>query len=161
MEANLNEKRYIFFNYKELICCFLIAAYSSNFMNIGHYIPILFLPFILYYVFKNRFSSVFYITSFVLMSFSIIYTTLLFFYNFSTLSALLARLIFPISLYILGDMLVKNDYQYKKTLRYLFLIIVSSTMYGFLSLIKTITVYGNMKSAIASEGRVVMNLWGG
>ncbi|MBO0996446.1 hypothetical protein IOC57_01530 [Bacillus sp. SD075] len=160
MEVPLEERGKNFFSYKDIIYCFSIAIYCSNFLDIGSYIPIIFLPYITYYIFKNRFNRVFYATSFVLLFFSIIYASMLYFYKFATLPAIIGRVYYPICFYILGDMLVKNDYHYKKTFRYFYLIIVSSTMYGFLSLIKTIWLYGDMTSAIESEGRMVINLWG-
>jgi hypothetical protein len=150
------------FKSREILWSLVIVLYCINFLNVGIYIPFLLLPHLLIYVFKNRFSKVFFGTLSLLTLFSIVFTVSNYHYGFIENKVVLAiRLFYPVCLFILGYKLINKDFDYQKTYRYLFLIIISFTMFGFLSLMNTIFTFGNIQ--VASEvlkGRMVISIWG-
>lgn len=148
------------FSLKYYIWLIILVAYSSNILGYGKFIPILLIPYCLMYLFNERFSKTFMITLFILLSFTVSYSIMLLHYGYFTIPTVLGRLIFPIILFIIGNKLSKNDIHDKKTTGYLISITVASALYGFLSLIKSMIMYGNIDVMIKElEGRFVINLW--
>jgi len=93
------------------------------------------------------------------MVFSIIYALVQYYYKFSTNGTILLYLIYPFTLYVMGYIVTNG--KYKKMYQYLILVIVSFTLFGYLSLLNTVLTYGDMTSAIKTFGgqRLVMNFW--
>ncbi|WP_141564136.1 O-antigen ligase family protein [Carnobacterium maltaromaticum] len=98
-------------------------------------------------------------TVLILLGFSSTYSVFQYFYGFSTTGTILLYLLYPFTLYTLGYIVTAG--KYKKMYQYFTVIILSFTLFGFLSVLNTILTYGTMGSAISAFGgrRLVMNLW--
>ena len=149
------------FRKKDYIVVILLALYCTNFMSIGNYLPYLLIPYLFMYLLKNKFSRNFVITLSALLTFSILYSLTMYLYGFITIGTVIRYVVYPVGIYVFGYDLVKGDLFYKKTLVYLFAVILSFVTFGFLSLVKTLSLYGDMVTASQIlGGRVVLNMWG-
>src|SRR5690625_1464026 len=95
------------------------------------------------------------------MVFSIFYAFFVFYNNLSTLNIVFAyELLAPITLYVIGYRFSEDDKSYRKSFYLMLLVVISLSMVGFLSLLKTINLYGSMDSAASIlYGRYVIQLW--
>lgn len=156
----------VFFNknkalkYKDLFWCAVIVTYSMN-TFLGSLLLLCVSPYIIYQIFNKKFDKLFFVSIYFLISFCVLFAVMMYGYGLEKdLLGIIRIIYYPFCLYVLGNTLAKNDFLYKKTYRYLYLIIGSSALYGFLSLYKTIKLYGSMNDALSAEGRTVVNLWG-
>ncbi|AOH55860.1 hypothetical protein ABE28_015975 [Peribacillus muralis] len=158
----LENNRCIQVNFKNILWMFIIFAYCTNLLNLGVYLPLAFFPYTFIYLMKSRFGKGFWLITLFLVSFSILYSIIVYNYGFATKGLVLMYLIYPITLFILGYKLVEGDHKYKKTNRWIFLIVASFTFFGFSSLIQTIQTFGSMENASSAlGGRIVISIWGG
>jgi hypothetical protein len=113
------------------------------------------------FIFKNRYEKLFWVFFLILMSFSFVYGIFSYFYGYATIGITLMYVTYPIILFVIGYKITGHD-SYIKTFRYIFIIIVFSTLFGFGSVLKTISTYGSMESAISVFGRrSALNIWTG
>ncbi|MFV8291154.1 hypothetical protein ACNNMX_03810 [Aerococcus viridans] len=147
------------FNFRELFWLFIIAAFVSNFVGIGTYIPLSVFPLIFIYFINNEFSKSFWLNLAILSAFCIIYSSMLFMYGFGETTSILGKLIYPICFFILGDKLARSSSSYKKVFRYLLVIVLASTLFGFLSVLNTINTFGSMEVARQIIGRSALSFW--
>lgn len=162
MEVVVNQKSSLKtgISYKKYFWIIVISAFCMNVMDVGLYIPFLFIPLMFIQLIQKRFSYMF-ITVFVsLFSSFLLYASFLYMYKFIAIGTFIRYILFPIIMLTLGYSLVKNDIGYKKTYRYLFTVIFSFTAFGFLSFTKTILSYGSLDRVTQSfGGRYVINVW--
>ncbi|QNR22162.1 oligosaccharide repeat unit polymerase [Exiguobacterium sp. Helios] len=155
-QIQINNKSKIVF----LLGCMGVAIYSSNFLNIGNYLPLLIAPVMLFFLISKKIEKQFIFIFFSLVAFTITYSIILIFYGFSSIDAVIGRLLFPPIMFIFGYYIIVNDKSYKKFTKILFVMIVSLSLFGFLSFLKTIYMYGDFDSYILTNGRTAINLWG-
>ncbi|WP_428909806.1 O-antigen ligase family protein [Niallia sp. Krafla_26] len=138
----------------------LIFIYCINFFNVGVYVPLVTLPLVLIYLLKGKFSKTFYLTAFILFGFFMTYSIFLYIYQYSSNISILGKLLYPTMFFIIGNFLVEEDLDYKKTYRSLYTIIIAFTIYGVLSTLKATLIYGN-GSVTAREtiGRIGVDIW--
>jgi hypothetical protein len=142
---------------KTFFWCLMLIVYGTNFLNIGIYTPIFLLPYIFIYVMKNRLTKNFFVSSSTLFLFSILYSGILFMYGFIDYpSQPVMFLVFPLILIVMGYKLVDSENNYQKAYTYIFLVIFSLSLFGFLSVIKTINKFGVESISL---GRTVISIW--
>lgn len=146
-------------NPKEALLLILISLYCFNFMRIGEFFPLLFTPFIFIYLFKNRLSKSSFLACGSLLFFLIVYSLFTFYYGYSNAVSIIGKLIYPISFYLLGDMVANGDRYYKRTINFFLLIIISYTGYAVASTLKTIYMYGSFDVVRQTIGRVSIDIW--
>lgn len=146
-------------NIKEIILTIVLFIYCINLYNIGTYIPLILIPFVFSYAYKEQISIKTFVLGFFLFIFFAIYSIILYFYQYSGYTAIIGKIIYPVLLFFLGNWLVKEDKNYNKTIKYLLTIIISFTLYGVLSTQKVISLYGNSTQARNSIGRVGLDIW--
>lgn len=147
-------------SYKDLMWMSIIFLYCVNFFNIGVYIPLLIFPMICIILVKYKYNVLFIVTLMTLLGFSFFYSIFQYFYGLSSYGTILLYLIYPCTLYSLGYIVTNGEL--KKIYRYLLIIIVSFTSYGYFSVLKTLLTYGGMTAAVNEFGgqRLVIDLWG-
>lgn len=132
-----------------------------NFLGIGDFIPLIIVPYVLVLITQTKFSKTFMISLVTLFTFSLVYSLMVFYYGFSASAGILGKLIYPASFLVLGYKLAGEKLNYKKNTGYLLIFVVFLSSYGFLSVLKTESIYGNMDYAImVLGGRLVVDLWG-
>ncbi|WP_303964824.1 hypothetical protein [Sporosarcina ureae] len=143
----------------DFIGMLILALYCMNFLNKGIYIPLAIFPIILICLFALKYNPEFTLTLLTLTGFCVVYAVVHYFYHFSSKGIIIMYLTYPITLYVLGYIVTRGES--KKMYQYLVVIIVSFTLVGFLSLMNTVSIYGDMTNAIQAFGgrRLVMNIW--
>lgn len=146
---------------RSLFWYILLFMYVFNFLGIGDIFPLIVFPYILYVIATSKFSKSFMFSLIMLACFSLMYALLIYYYNYSPIVGVIGRLVYPTLFLLLGYKLIDNKINYKKIINFLFVIIIGLTLYGFLSLMKSLSLYGSMEGMMATfGGRNVLNLWG-
>lgn len=156
------EERNIKININILLSVFILFLFCSNFLGYGIYIPIILLPFILHYLNNNKFDRQFYFTISTLVMFFTLYSLIMLTYREITVGTAIRYVIIPPVIYIWAYKLIEKDYNYKKTITFIFTITISCVGYAFICLLFLIIRYGSMENAInILWGRYVINIWDG
>lgn len=144
-----------------VIIATFIFLYSMNIMGIGEFLPLLTLPIIAYKTLSSKLSKWFFFTQFILFSFLLIYCFFATYHNYYSYQSILGRFLFPQILMIIGYYIA--GYDSSKNLRsfwILLLLVFGSTLYGILSLVKSVILYGSFDNVIrALGGRMIQDLW--
>lgn len=138
-----------------------LGAYALNIFHWGEILPLVIIPYLFFVSFKYRFSKQ-YIYSLVLLTlFCTSYSILSFNYGILNITGLLGRLFYPLILFMLGYIIIGNKLNYNKVLSFLMTMIISLSIFGILSVFKTINMYGGMDNAIVVQGgRLILDVWG-
>lgn len=146
------------FGLKDVTWLSLIAIYCIN-LN-SSVLPFLFLPVVFVYLLKEKYNIV---PLLIAAAFSVSYALFVYSYHFSSdIKAVLMYLMCPSCFYIFGSYIAQGDSDFKKTTRMLMVVVTCFTLFGFLSLYKTLSRYGSIDAlTTALNGRVVLNYWNG
>lgn len=147
------------FKFRDITCILVLFLYLSRFPYIGDYSPIIMLPLVVIYVLENRFSKLSFNLFFTLLLFCIVYGSLLIYYGYGSLGANIGKMIYPICFLLLGYILVEKDINFNKTHSYIFVIVFTMSIFGFLSVKNALAIYGNIESVIFSIGRSALSVW--
>lgn len=140
-------------NLFNLITLILLVLFSINYQGVGHYIPIIFTPLAINFLFRNSFTNTFWYTVSSLFLYSIFHSLIMYGHEMITVGVILRYILFPLTMLIVGYMLVKKNH--KKVTFYLLIIIVSNVLFGFLSVMYSQNLYGEVRP----EYRVVVDVW--
>lgn len=130
----------------------------------GDFIPLFLFPYILLSITKVSFNKSFLLIVGLLISFSLLYSLAIYYYNFASPLSILGKLIYPIMFLLLGYNIVslKYDMKYKIIRHFLLIFIISLSSYGIISLINTLQIYGNIEGVFSAlGGRVAVDFWNG
>lgn len=136
-----------------------LSLFVTGFMGIGVYLPLLLIPYIGYYILTNKFDRRFWSFLILMFFFGLSYSVISFLHGYASPGIVLMYISYPILLFALGYKLTSIK-SYKKTYQLIMVIVVSMAFFGFLSVMKTIKLYGSMDAVISSlGGRLVLNIW--
>lgn len=139
-----------------------IFVYSLNFMGYSDYFPLLLLPLLGILLIRSKLSKWFLTTQAILLAFLICYCLMALYYGYSSYFAILGRIIYPSMFMLIGYYVASVDTPKNlKSFSILIILITGSTLYGMLSLIKTINLYGSYENVMSAlGGRLIEDLWG-
>ncbi|PGU90689.1 hypothetical protein COD71_21335 [Bacillus cereus] len=146
----------------QILYFFALVLYCLNFRGEGIFIPFLLLPFLLIHLIFYRFNIRYFIILGIIIAFSTIFTLTMNSYGYISSSFnFYSYLLYPVCLFMLGELVARKDGLDKKiAYNIIFGIIFSFVLFSFLSLMKTINMYGDMDVAVkALNGRYVLNIW--
>lgn len=132
-----------------------LIAYSSNNV-LGSVALLASLPFLLFYLLKGVNNKMFFWTLAIIIAFSAVYGLISYYYGLLTPLSFIRQVYYPFALFMLGNLLVRKDYSYKKTYTFLFSIIAGSSLYGALSLYNA-----TYRLGIPAEFRTAVDIWNG
>ncbi|WKA53992.1 O-antigen ligase family protein [Planococcus shixiaomingii] len=145
---------------KEDVWLIILSAYAMNLLAFGVYLPLILIIPSAFYLLKGKFTRLFFLNVFVLLSFSLVYVLILHLNSNVTLGFKIMYLFYPTTLFLLGHMLIGNDVDYKKVFKMIFVMIISFAFFAALSFLNTFLIYGNYdNSMIALKGRYVVSIW--
>ena len=161
MDTKLNNTSKNKFDYRDIIWLTVLSLYFSRFPIVGDFLPIVILIYVVIYIFGNGVNKSTLGMVVTLFSFSILHTFFQFIYGEISIINSIGRLLFPITLYYFGFLIIRNDNDYKVAHKYLITTIFVYTFYGFLSLQRAIYTFGSFEASRIINGRTVFSIWDG
>jgi hypothetical protein len=146
----------------EILFILIIGLYAANFLNKGIIITFLLMPFILWKVISKKLTKRVIIMSSLLMLFSAYYTLTVKLYGFSNVNIVLGGyFVAPVIFYWAGYTLINKENRIKKSYYLIFTVAISTMLFGIMSIVRTVQIYGSLENASPTfGGRAVMSFWG-
>lgn len=146
----------------EIMLIILVVFYVINFEGIGTYLLFFVSPFVFLFSFKTHRSKMFFLASTILALFGITYAFITYYYDFFGLLNTFSHAVFPICLYILGYTLGEEDFRYKKTYTFIYMLLIGLSLYILLSYLWTLSVFGSLDVAKDElHSRSIASIWDG
>lgn len=140
-----------------------ILLYSMNFMGFSEFIPVLTIPIIFILVFHLKYTKLFLMTQVLLFLFLFTYCIISFYYNYYSINSLIVRFIYPQLFLVIGFLIANLDTRKNhRTFWLVYLLLAGSSIYGILSLLKSVNLYGNYENLVSIlGGRYILDFWKG
>ena len=145
----------------EFIFIFALIFYTIDTTEVwGFRLFLVVAPFTLMYFFSRKISKDFLITGIFLLLFSVTFSLIMYGHGYTGKGLIPVYLLFPFLAFIGGYFISETDKSYRKVYSIVFLFMIATTGFVFLSYLQTISVYGSLENVTnVLGGRLIASFW--